>query len=385
MLKNRRVLILAAAAVIGGGAAYFTGVIAKPSAGLVDRGDWVTGDGINVESSAYVHNPNPLGLNLSNLSADYRLKMNGVELARGEKEGVHIPKNENHTVTFTSNLNTGKIPDWWVTHLENGEESELEIPIAAGMKLGPLPLSGGYTYTDTISTDIESSLSSALSKVEGNYSRDMSGGVGLDATSFDIEVVDASARFGQVSRETTEILIPLEIRNRNSYAVPAPQLGGNLELNGVRIAEFTANNVETADDTVIPPGETRKVTVTAEMSNGKIDEWFRSHARKEEKTDAALNVYFEFDVEGATFRVPSDDGMTCRFDFATQILVDEKADTQGFQGCTGIFHGSGAESSGEGGGEDDGGILPGNDSDPSQETNQSGDKNDSDGDLGGLL
>jgi LEA14-like dessication related protein len=310
-----------------------------------------------VESEAYVHNPNPLGLNISTLDADYRLKMNGVKLAQGGKEGVSVPKNGNKTLEFTSRLETENIPEWWVSHLENGEKSRLRIPIKASMTLGPLPLSGGHSYKDSISTDIESTLSESISKLEGNYSRTLGPDAGLEANDFKITVVDASSRFGDVSRETTELVIPLKIKNRNNYAIPTPKMEGSLKMNSVKVAEFDANNVETASDTNIPPGGSREVTVKAEMSNQNIDEWFASHARKKEKTDAVLNIKFGFNVGDAELMIPSGEGMNCTFDFATEILVDEKAETDGFQGCSGFVRNSG-------GGEDgsDGLLDDGNDS-----------------------
>jgi LEA14-like dessication related protein len=345
-----------------GGAAYFTGVIDKPDAGLQDRGDWVPEEELKVESEAYVHNPNPLGLNISTLDADYLLKMNGVKLAEGSKKGVSVPKNGNKTLEFISRFETENIPEWWVSHLENSEKSRLRIPIKASMTLGPLPLSGGYSYKDSISTDIESTLSESISKLEGDYSRTLGPDAGLEANDFKITVVDASSRFGDVSRETTELVIPLKIKNRNSYAVPTPKMEGSLEMNGIKVAEFDANNVETASDTSIPPGESREITVKAGMSNQNIDEWFASHARKTEKTDAVLNIKFGFNVGDAELMIPSGEGMNCTFDFATEILVDEKAETEGFQGCSGFVRNSGGGEDGSGGLLDDGNNSSGDNS-----------------------
>lgn len=365
-------LVVAVAGI--GGAAYATGVIQKPSAGLVDRGDWVLDDEIKVESSAYVHNPNPLTLNVSSLEARYRLKMNGIRLAKGKKSGLYIPENENRTLKFRTRLKTENIPKWWVSHLRNEEESALEVPIKASLKIGPLPLSfSGYSYTDTISTDVEGILSESLSKLEGTYSRQLGPDVGLEANNFKIEIVDAGARFGKINARYTELVIPLEIKNVNNYAIPTPQLTGNLKMNGVKIAEFTANNVETSSDTNIPAGETREVTIRAKMSNQNIDEWFESHVRKREKTDAELNIFLGFDIGGTSIQIPSDNGMTCRFSFATKILADKKADAEGFKGCSGIVQSDGSSDD-----SSDGGLL----GDDSSDSENSTDFNDS---FSGLL
>lgn len=365
-----RLIIAFVVAIAGAGsAAYGAGVIEKPNAGLVDRGDWIAGGEIKVESEAYVHNPNPVTLNFSSLEASYRLKMNNIRLASGTKSGLYIPENENRTLNFRTRLKTENIPKWWVSHLRNEEESALEVPIKASLKIGPLPLSfNGYSYTDTIETDVEGILSESLSKIEGTYSRQLGPDVGLEANNFKIEIVDASARFGDINQKSTELVIPLEIKNVNDYAIPTPQLTGNLKMNDVKIAEFTANNVETSSDTNIPARETRKVTIRAKMSNKNIDEWFESHVRKSEKTDAELNIYLGFDVGGTSIRIPSDNGMTCRFSFATKILADEKAEAEGFKGCSDIVQSDGSTDSGS-----DGGLLE----DDSDSTDNSSDSNDS--------
>lgn len=377
-------LVLAIAVVLAGagGAAYGTGMIQKPDAGLVDKGDWLTsGEQIEVKSTAYISNPNPLRLNLSTLEASYTLKMNSVKLAEGRKEGLYVPKNENRTVNFTTELKTGNIPNWWVTHLRNDEKSNLRIPIKAEMNLGPLPLSGSYTYRDSISTDIESQLSSSLSQLEGNYSRQLGPEAGLEATTMDIEVVNAEARFGDVNMRHTELVMPLKVKNRNDYPIATPQLEGSLNMNGVRIADLSANDIETASDTSIPPGDTREIVVKAEMSNQNIDDWFNSHVRKQEKTDAELNVYLGFDVGDITVKIPSNNGMTCRFSFATKILVDEKQNTEGFKGCSGILK-EGKTENGDQESSDESLIPDGTDEEENQSENSSDDK---DGGLGGVL
>lgn len=333
-----RTIIIALVVLAGiAGLAYATGAIQKPETGLEDKGDWnVQEQQIKVKSTAYIYNPNPLGLNLSTLKATYTINMNGVQLAQGQKEGLYVPKSSNKTVNFTSNLNSGNIPEWWVSHLRNGEKSRLEIPITAVMGVGPLPLSGGYTYSDKVSTDIEEELSNSVSELEGNYSRRIGPDLGIESNNVNIAVIDAEARFGYINRQYTELVIPLRIRNKNDYAIPTPQLNGNLKMNDVKITDFTANNVKTMSDTRIPPGETREITLRAQMPNRNMENWFKSHIRKKEKTDAEINMNFGFDIGDITVQVPSENGMTCRFSFATKILVDKKAQAKGFKGCTGI-------------------------------------------------
>jgi LEA14-like dessication related protein len=153
-----KALVSVLAAVGLGGAAFASGVIQAPQTGLEDKGDWgkVTENSINITSTGYVANPNSFGVNLSNLDVSYRLEMNGVGLAEGGKRGIAIEKNANQTISVNTRLNPDKVPSWWVTHLRNDEESRVDVPLTVELKILSFPIKlSGYSYTDTIETDLE--------------------------------------------------------------------------------------------------------------------------------------------------------------------------------------------------------------------------------------
>jgi LEA14-like dessication related protein len=321
---------------VGTGATlYATGVIQKPSYGIQDKGDWgeIENNTVNVISSVYVYNPNSFGLNLSNVNASYSLKMNDVLLAEGSKAGISIPEEENKTINLVSRLKTEKVPEWWVSHLQNSESSEMKIPVKIDAGLFSRNFSFSTTaYTDTIETDIDSQLGSSFSNVEGNYSWSPTG---TEIGETRIVVDDVSAYWGEVDMQETDLMIDMEIRNPNSYPIPVPQLKGGLEMNEVSIAEWDANNVEitnAAQDAMIQPGETQEITVKASMDNDKINDWFLSHVANDEKTDANTDIKFAFDIAGQTLTFPQD-GMNCRFEFQTAILEDNQEAGGSFNGC----------------------------------------------------
>jgi LEA14-like dessication related protein len=103
-----------------------------------------------------VYNPNSYPVPVSELS--YRATMNGVEMGTGTTEGHGvIPPKSTRTIDTTTVLDNGKIDEWWVTHLENDQVTDLRIDFAARVELPTgtveLPLRP-LTYTETIETDI---------------------------------------------------------------------------------------------------------------------------------------------------------------------------------------------------------------------------------------
>ena len=334
-LKIKALLsVLGIAGVTGG--LFAAGVLHVPGVGMDDRGDWgeTTEDSIEIISTGYVNNQNSFGLNISSLDVKYRLKMNNVMLAEGGKEGLNIRAESNQSVPVNTQLSPEKIPEWWVRHIRNGERSKLEVPISAEINLLSYPVKvNGFSYTDSIETDLESRLDQAVSQIKGNYSWSPTG---AEITRTDIEVKGGSAKFGKVTDEHTNLVMELDIHNPNSYVIPMPQLNGGLQMNDIRIAEWEANDVEilnSASETTIAPGETENVKLQVKMENKNMDDWFVSHASRGEKSNGSVNIVLGFDIAGQTLKIPSSEGMKCGFQFRTGILVDNQKSNSSFNGC----------------------------------------------------
>jgi LEA14-like dessication related protein len=109
-----------------------------------------------IDMEFVVHNPNTYAVPVSELG--YRATMNGVEMGNGTTEGQGvIPPGGTRTIEATTTLNTQHIDEWWVTHLENGQETRVRIDFSARFDLPTgtveVPLDP-LTYTRTIETDI---------------------------------------------------------------------------------------------------------------------------------------------------------------------------------------------------------------------------------------
>jgi LEA14-like dessication related protein len=110
----------------------------------------------NIDMRFVVHNPNAYPIPITELS--YRATMNGIEMGSGttEDQGV-IPPGETRTIEATTTLDNQHIDEWWVSHLQNDQTTDLRIDFSARFELPTetveVPLDP-LTYTRTIETDI---------------------------------------------------------------------------------------------------------------------------------------------------------------------------------------------------------------------------------------
>nr|WP_316043106.1 LEA type 2 family protein [Haloplanus rubicundus] len=110
----------------------------------------------NIDMRFVVYNPNSYAIPVSELS--YRATMNDIEMGNGttEDQGV-IPPGETRTIRATTTLNNDNIDEWWVSHLQNDQVTDLRIDFSARFELPTetvdVPLDP-LTYTRTIETDI---------------------------------------------------------------------------------------------------------------------------------------------------------------------------------------------------------------------------------------
>ena len=116
----------------------------------------VDSDATRIDMRFVVHNPNSYPVPVSELS--YRARMNGIEMGSGvtEDKGVIAP-GETRTVEATTTLDNDRIDEWWVSHLQNDQRTDLRIDFSARVELPTgtidIPLDP-LTYTRTIETDI---------------------------------------------------------------------------------------------------------------------------------------------------------------------------------------------------------------------------------------
>lgn len=102
----------------------------KPKAPKIENIDYrwgqITPSTTEIISEVTVYNPNIMPVITSQLG--YLIFMNDVEMVEGQTDDLIViePKGRT-TIKTTTQIGIDKIPKWWVSHINNGEETKIEI------------------------------------------------------------------------------------------------------------------------------------------------------------------------------------------------------------------------------------------------------------------
>jgi LEA14-like dessication related protein/PKD repeat protein len=362
ILRKVGVIVLVIVIVIAGiGAAFFTGVLGTPSAGLEDRGDWgnVSEEQTEVVTTVWVDNPNPIGVSVSDsVEVSYQLYLNDVNLANGEKSGLSIPAG-NNTVQISTYIQNQDIPPWWVAFIQNNETIPIRADASADVG-GTVSISVDFpTQEQTILTEetpIITSLSEVASGTEGTYTKNVfeqefRDKTGLESSSLiservtgqdgeltvGYEIQDGWAEWGEVTEDTTTVYFHFQIHNPGDVRVLAApsNVGVDVEMNDLEMFSAQANDTSLQNSgdfsegdvlggRVLEPGETEEAVYAVEMNNENIDDWFKSHVRQGEQTSIRTEAKLVFSVQDVEFAVPADSPVSYTCELQTDILVDDQ-------------------------------------------------------------
>ena len=110
-----------------------------------------------IEMSFTLYNPKPYPVPIGEVG--YDVSMNGIAVGSGESSpSVAIPPRATETVTTTTVIRNERLDEWWVSHLERNQVTDLRIDFSARIDLSD---AGGGTVevpldsvTHTIETDV---------------------------------------------------------------------------------------------------------------------------------------------------------------------------------------------------------------------------------------
>lgn len=302
------VTLLVLASSVGG--AYALGAIGTPSVtgvdnefGPVDENETV------VYTDLVVENPNPVGASLDGLSVAYAVSMNDVRVASGEKEGVSVGAGRSR-LAFETTMRNDRIPAWWVTHVRNGETSEVVVDAEVHSSL--LDRSTTIPQERTVETDIIGQFRSTEDRpVDADH----------PLVSDPVVIVrETDARWGNVTNETTPIETEFVVYNPKTTPYVVTEIGYEITMNGVDVG-----NGSTEREYAIPGKDRRTVRAETAIDNGRLDEWWVSHLRRDQTTDLQIDFYATVRLsEGETVRVPMDE-LTYNRTIETDIFGNENA------------------------------------------------------------
>ena len=340
MKPIRTVGVIVAAIVLLVAGLYLLGVVRPPTVTVEDEGDWgrVTDDRTEIVTTLRIENPNPIGVSVQKgITATYNVSLNDVRVARGQHTGIEVPPGMS-TTTLSTNVSNERIAPWWVAFVRANETVTVSIDGRIRASAFGFTTSRGFPARKRTmlenETPIVDSMTGALSTMEGSYTRRTTIGTGpvSETVTVGYDVERAWATWGAVNRSSTVLLFHVRLHNP-SRRVPMPAVPDGIEasidVNDVSLVDVRGDGFGTRSvdrDAVIAPGETREVVYVAVVDNERIDDWFRSHVRRGERSTIEVRASFLFEVPrtGTTVRVPGDGQIPYTCEMQTAILVDDQ-------------------------------------------------------------
>ncbi|KAB7518155.1 LEA type 2 family protein [Halosegnis rubeus] len=291
MVNRRKVLLVGGVAllVVAAGLGVYVFQFAQnfesPTVESVDSsfGD-VTNETTTIRNDITIQNPNDRSIPGA-ATLGFTVRMNDVTVAEGSQGGVGLPTGES-TLSVNVPLRNDKIPEWWVTHINNGETTtQVTEP---RVSLPAIPQSVELSATEQqLTTDL-------LSSVTSDESREV--GVGNDTL---LRVSNQRASWGEATAESTPLQVQTDIENIHDYPIQLDGTAYTVEMNGVTVGEGT-----TEDSFSLVPGESGTFTANPAIDTPKMAEWWQSHIRANQTTDLSVRVYGLVERDGELERVP---------------------------------------------------------------------------------
>ena len=320
--------------------AAFARTVGRPTVTFERVGEWVVDDeGLAVRSTLRVADLGPLTAAVADgATLAYRLELNGVPLASGERSDLALDAGTER-VTLTTVVDTDRLPVWWAAYVAADETVDvtaagsltLALPIAPSV---PVP-AVSYRLADG-ETPIRDALSAAATDLVGEYTVDPTGLLGdLTGGLFDpggpgapvgYEIEAADIRWGEVTAERTTVVLDLTVSNPGPVPVPVVPAAVRLTaaLNGRQLFATTEAGATLADaaDPPLAPGERRTVSYPVTTATGDAADWFVDHVRAGERSTLIVRLGLAFEVPGVgtTVSVPADGVVTATREIETDIL-----------------------------------------------------------------
>jgi LEA14-like dessication related protein len=244
--------------------------------------------------SGTVSNPNDAPLSFSKIG--YEISMNDVTVAEGTTdEAVEIGANSTETIRVDAALDNGKLDEWWVSHLENGEETTLDVQVFAtvetdnGTKRVPLPF---LSQRVVFETDVLGGGEATTRAVETGE------GFGVEPPA-----VESIERDWQSTDDGTRFSTRVVVDNPNAANSTLSEVG--LDASS-RVALNDVTLVEDDQQATVGPGRT-ELEFGGDVSDETITRWWTSHVENGERTTLTAENSVVADLGFAEAPVPFPD------------------------------------------------------------------------------
>jgi len=253
--------------------------IGKPEIrGITHEWGEVTSSTTEVITKIKVYNPNPVSLPLKDVLTE--IYMNDVKMGEGSALKAEIEPNSESAVVISTKLENGRIPEWWVSHIKNGEKSTMDVRGNLVFDLKVTEFRYPVELSNSIETDILAGLSSDTPQK-------------VSAGPLTLRIKSVKSHWGEVNEDYTEIITQAAIHNDNLVPIPITKFRYSVEMNGIKLADGSSDVA-----TVIQPKSEATLTFVTKIDNKMLDEWWISHIKNGEKTKVKIVLQPVIEVAG---------------------------------------------------------------------------------------
>jgi len=112
------------------------------------------------------------------------------------------------------------------------------------------------------------------------------------------EIREVHLDWGRVTATTTEVLGTITVYNPNSVNLPVKCITCDIKMNGINIGKAETIDLQIEEEAEFP------VKISVKIDNTKIPEFWAEHIRRNEKSEASIELHAIFNLGGVEFTIP---------------------------------------------------------------------------------
>lgn len=229
-------------------------------------------------------------------TVEYDVALNSIQIASGRRGGVGLSSGTS-MVALSATMDNARVAPWWRSHVANGERTTMVVDSRASVPFLP------------VTVDLPERRTTTETAVADSLSRET-----VDTVTFGererVVLDDLAATWGEPTEDRTPAVFALTFRNLHDEPVVVEDLRYRIGLNDVEVG---AGPIE--DEIRVPANGTATVELTMAIENERMNVWWPSHLRNDERSRAVVGL------AGATRTVGLDD--RSRFDVPIQNTTVE--------------------------------------------------------------
>jgi len=238
----------------------------------------VTPSTTEILTSIQVYNPNPIPLPLKDVLTE--IYMNDIKMGQGSALKAEIKANSESTIVISTKLENAKIPEWWISHVKNGEKSTMNVKGYLVFDLKITEFKWPFELSNPVETDILVGLNSDIPQK-------------INVGPITLTIKSFKSRWGEVNEDYTEIITLATIYNDNPIPIPLTKFHYLVEMNEIKLVEGSSDAL-----TIIQPKSDAMLTFVTRIENRMLDEWWVSHIKNGEKTKVKIVLQPVIEVTG---------------------------------------------------------------------------------------